>query len=113
MIEKANGPTTYISNIDAIIDLEYTYSKISILYLGNKDSETCDIPQEVTQNFFDKVSQKDFVKKVLEKCYDHQGNGKQESNKTALETITFTGNPKKTAIIEGKSRLWWNPWTYG
>ena len=66
-IDKNNDPTAYISNSDAIIDLEDAYKKFATLYLDYIDSETCSISREVAQEFCDKVSQKDFKKEVVEK----------------------------------------------
>ena len=70
MIEKANDPTACISNSDAIIDLKDAYNKISTLHLGDRENEICDILEEGTKEFFDK----------LDKFYGNQGNGKQERN---------------------------------
>ena len=34
MTDKSENSTTYISNSDAIMDMEYAYNKITSLYLG-------------------------------------------------------------------------------
>lgn len=75
---KKTISTAYISNYDAIIDLQGVYNKIATLYLGDRHSEICNIPKEFTQEFCNYVTQKDFEKKIVVTFYDHQVKNKQQ-----------------------------------
>merc|ERR1711884_853865 len=81
---------TYISDSDAIMDIEYVYNKIASLYLGKDESEIDHLPHDFKVELTDQLAKKSFEKKIIEKFYDHQVNDKQEINKYALNAMLLT-----------------------
>ena len=98
MIDKSENPTTYISDSDAIMDIEDAYNKIASLYLGEDESEIDHLPHDFKVELTDQLAKKNFEKKIIEKFYDHQVNDKQEINKYALNAMLLTED--QTNIIE-------------
>ena len=98
MIDKSENPTSYISDSDAIMDIEDAYNKIASLYLGEDESEIDHLPHDFKVELTDQLAKKSFEKKIIEKFYDHQVNDKQEINKYALNAMLLTED--QTNIIE-------------
>ena len=90
MIDKSENLTTYISDSDAIMDIEDAYNKIATLYLGEDESEIDHLPHDFKVELTDQLAKKNFEKKIIEKFYDHQVNDKQEINKSALNAMLLT-----------------------
>ena len=90
MVDKSENFTTYISDSDAIMDIEDAYNKITSLYLGEDESQIEHLPHDVKVEFTDQLAKKSFEKKIIEKFYDHQVNDKQEINKSALDAMVLS-----------------------
>ena len=71
IVDKSENPTTYISDSDAIMDIEDAYNKITSLYLGEDESEIEHIPHDIKVELTDQLAKKSFEKKIIEKFYDH------------------------------------------
>ena len=63
MIDKSENPTTYISDSDAIMDIEDAYNKIASLYLGEDESEIDHLPHDFKVELTDQLAKKNFEKK--------------------------------------------------
>ena len=94
MMDKSEHPTTYISDSDAIMDMEDAYNKSTPLYLEENEGPVEHLLNDIKGEYSDKVAKKYFERRIVEKFYDHQVNNKQELNKCALDTMTFSNNPK-------------------
>ena len=55
MIYKSNSPITYISDSDAIIDVEYAYNKITTLHLGEDEGQIEHLSDDIKEEFSDQV----------------------------------------------------------
>ena len=71
-MDKSENPTTYISDSDAIMDIEDAYNKIRSLYLGEDESQIEHLPHDIKVELTDQLAKKSFEKKIIEKFYDHQ-----------------------------------------
>ena len=101
IVDKSENPTTYISDSDAIMDIEDAYNKITSLYLGEDESQIEHLPHDIKVELTDQLAKKNFEKKIIEKFYDHQVNDKQEINKSALDAMVLS--KEQINIIEGKN----------
>ena len=92
MVDKSENPTAYISDSDAIMDIEDAYNKITSLYLGEEESQIEHLHYDFKVEITDQFAKKSFEKKTKEKSYDHQVNDKQEINNCALDTMVLSKN---------------------
>ena len=60
IVDKSENPTTYISDSDAIMDIEDAYNKITSLYLGEDESQIEHLPHDIKVEFTDQVAKKNF-----------------------------------------------------
>ena len=102
MVDKSENPTTYISDSDAIMDIEDAYNKIASLNLGEDESEIDHLPHDFKVELTEQLSKKNFEKKIIEKVYDHEVNDKQDINKSALNAMLLTED--QIDIIEDNNR---------
>ena len=90
MVDKSINPTTYISDSDAIMDIEDAYNKITSLYLGVDESQIEHLPHDIKVELTDQLAKKSFEKKIIDEFFDHQVNDKQEINKSALDAMVLS-----------------------
>ena len=105
MMDKSENPTKYLSDSDAIMDIEDAYNKIASLYLGADESEIDHLPHDFKVELTDQLAKKNFEKKIIEKFYDHQVNDKQEINKCALNAMLITEDDKSNSSLSNPSNI--------
>ena len=89
-MDKSENPTKYLSDSDAIMDIEDAYNKITSLYLGTDESDVDHLPHDFKVELTDQLAKKNFEEKIIEKFYDHQVNDKLEINKYALNAMLLS-----------------------